>query len=82
MRSRADLLGPVRWAWVDPSERRSPPSGEPRDLPLTQAGKMELRRVPGHMGAISAAPFGKLKCRSTHLSRQFKRCKPCTLFRS
>lgn len=63
-------MGPVRWGWVDPSERRSTPSGKPRDLPLTQAGKMELRRAPEHMGAISATPFGKLKGARIFLDRK------------
>ena len=41
--------------------RRSPPSRNPRDLPLTQAGKMELRRAAVHMGVISVAHFWKIE---------------------
>lgn len=40
---------------------RSPPSRDPRDLPLTQAGKMELRRASVHMGAISVVHFWKIE---------------------
>ena len=39
---------------------KSPPSQNPRDLPLTQAGKVELRREEVHWGSISMArTFGE-----------------------